>query len=116
MTTHAHSPAHSKAHTNDAAHTVAEVIDGLHVKQELTRVRKAAMKFTDQAIEAGQAHPKTAAAVLVGTGMLLGSILYRIVAPRPSAAQLIARGLQSGTVQAGHTLLSGLAFVRKLAS
>lgn len=116
MTTQAPPPAHSKAHANEAAHTIAEALDGFHVKQELMRVRKAAMKLTDQAIEAGQAHPKTTAAVLLGTGMLLGSILYRIVAPRPSAAQIIARGLQSDAVQAGHTLLSGLAFARKLAS
>jgi len=116
MTTTAHEPSSSKNPTNDVAHTVAEMIDGIHVKRELTRARKAAMKLTDQAIEAGQAHPKTAAAVLLGTGVLLGSVLYRLFAPQPSAAQIIARGLQSGAANAGHSLLSGLSMARKLVS
>jgi len=115
MTT-AHEPTHSKKHSNGSAHTVADLIDGMHLKQDLSRARKAAMKFTDQAIEAGQENPKTAAAVLLGTGMMLGTLLYRLFAPQPTAAQIIARGLQHGAVHAGHSLLSGIALARKLAS
>lgn len=108
MTT-AHAPTHSKKHSNGTPNSVAEMIESIHVKRELTRARKAAMKFTDQAIEAGQENPKAAAAVLLGAGMVLGSLLYRLFAPQPTAAQLIARELQSRA-------LHGLALARKLVS
>ncbi len=107
MTTHA--PTHAKKHSNGTPHSVAELIEDLHVKRELTRARKAAMKFTDQAIEAGQENPKAAAAVLLGAGMVLGSLLYRLFAPRPTAAQLLARALQNRAA-------NGLALARKLVS
>ena len=118
MTTAAHESNHSKPHTNDdeAAHTVAAALEGLHVKHELVRARKAAMRFTDHVIEAGQAHPRTAAAVLLGTGMLLGSLAYGLFAPRPTAMQVVGRALQRGAMSTGRSLLSGLASARKLAA
>jgi hypothetical protein len=114
MTTHTQTN-HSKANSNHAGavHAMTAMLDDLDVKHELNRAKKAATKFTDQAIEAGQAHPKTAAAVLLGAGALLGSIAYSLFAPRPTATQLLTENLQRGAMTAGRSFLSGLAMARK---
>jgi hypothetical protein len=113
MTTAIPESNHSRSHATDG-HTITATLEGMNVKQELARARKAAMKFTDQVIEAGQANPKTAAAILLGTGMLLGSLVYGLFAPRPTAMQVIGRALQHGATSTGRSLLSGLASARKL--
>jgi hypothetical protein len=114
MTTHSQTN-HSKANSNHAGavHAMSAMLDDLDVKHELTRAKKAAAKLTDKAIEAGQANPKTAAAVLLGAGALLGSLAYSLFAPQPTAAQLIAKNLQRGASSAGRSLLSGLSMARK---
>jgi len=86
---------------------VVPLEEGLHVKETLARAGNAAMKFTDQVVEAGQAHPKTAAVVLLGTGMLLGSLVYRLAQP-PTTSQRIARTLRRGAIGAGRLLFNGL--------
>lgn len=116
MTNATHESNHSRSHANDAAPMITATLDGTTVKQELARARKAAIKFTDQVIEAGQAHPRTAAAVLLGTGMVLGSLAYGLFAPRPTAMQVVGRALQRGAMSTGRSLLSGLASARKLAA
>jgi hypothetical protein len=81
--------------------------DGLHVKGTLARAGDAAMKLTDQIVEAGQAHPRTAAAVLLGTGMLLGSLMYRLAQP-PTTTQRITRALKRGAIGAGRLVFGGI--------
>ena len=101
-------------HAQELRSNTVELLEGLHVKEELLRAKQAASKLADQAIEAGQSHPKTAAAVLLGTGALLGSLVYRLIAPRPTATQLIAKNLQRGAANAGRSLRNGLSTARKL--
>lgn len=89
------------------------VIDGLHMKDKLARAGNAALKFTDHVVEAGQAHPKTAAVVLLGTGMLLGSLVYRLAQP-PTTSQRIARALRRGAANAGRLLFDGFDAARHM--
>lgn len=88
--------------------------EGTPVREQFERARRAAMKFTDRVVEAGHANPRTAAAVLLGTGMVLGSLVYRLF-QRPTRAQRITRALQRGAKSAGRSLISGLESARKLA-
>lgn len=116
------------AEQNDAKTNHSNDVDGVHaaeltasrmgaqVGHELGRARKAATKLATRVTVAAKEHPRTTAAVLFGTGALVGALVYRVIFPRPTAGQVIARALRSGASNTGRSLMSGLKSAQRMVS
>ncbi len=85
------------------------------VGKELTKVRHAATNAADSVSKTAREHPIATAGVLFGTGALIGAAIFAAARPRPTALELIVRGLRRNAKRTRKAFLSSWRTARRAA-
>lgn len=83
------------------------------VRREFDHATHAAAETAEKFGRTAQRHPYVSAAVIFGTGMMLGAIAYRVIAPRPTAGGVIKHALTLAILSAGKVLANGVNVARR---
>src|SRR5688500_10069262 len=67
---------------------------GKVVGQEFGKVRRAATDAAGSLENSARAHPLAAAGILLGAGAIIGATIFAVARPRPTALELMIRGLR----------------------
>jgi len=89
---------------------------GKVVNQRIGKARQAASEAAESVGKTAREHPIAAASILFGTGAIVGAAIFAAARPRPTALELMIRGLRRNALRTRSAFLSGWRTARRAAA